>query len=261
MKNTDFFAEITQVQIPWGDRKIGIPVFYNDTLVLEVLVLASLKKVEKILPSDRIHPLRVTPWHCIVALSAYQYRDSGIGPYNEVSVSIPFILDRPSPVLIGVARKPPEEPMAYIYHLPVTSEIARATGVRSANFPKFLSEISFQDDKDWVSCMVSSNNQKILKLTGRKLKLRPMGRQRMYPVTLQNGYLLRLEVISSECQMGSSMSSSDVNLELGDHPVAEDLRSLGLGRTLRYQYCPTRKSILTPVFESYCIRKEGAPKA
>jgi len=252
---TDFFAEIPQVKIQWDNRPIGIPVFYNDTLILEALFLASLKDVRKTLPSARIHPLRVTPWHCIVALSAYQYRDSGIGPYNEVSISVPFILDRPSPVLMGVVRKPPEEPMAYIWHLPVTSEIARTTGLKSANFPKFLSDINFHDDKDWISCMVVSNGKKLLTLKGRRLSLKPMGRQRMYPVTLHNGYLLRLEVIMSECQMGSSMNLSDVNLELGDHPIAEELRHWHLGRLLRYQYCPTRQSILTPVFESFSVRK------
>jgi hypothetical protein len=38
---------------------------------------------------------------------------------------------------------------------------------------------------------------------------------------------------------------------LGDHPIAQELEELGLGRMLAYQYAPSYQSILSPVLESF----------
>jgi hypothetical protein len=51
--------------------------------------------------------------------------------------------------------------------------------------------------------------------------------------------------------MGTSKSGEDVKLELGEHPIADELRALNLGRVLSYSYCPLAQGILTPVFESF----------
>jgi hypothetical protein len=37
---------------------------------------------------------------------------------------------------------------------------------------------------------------------------------------------------------------------LGDHPIAQELKGLDIGRLLGYQYQPEYQTILTPVIES-----------
>jgi hypothetical protein len=52
-------------------------------------------------------------------------------------------------------------------------------------------------------------------------------------------------------EIGSSKSQGDVSLTLGEHPIAGELKELGLGKMLGYQYCAHAQGILTPVIESF----------
>lgn len=93
----------------------------------------------------------------------------------------------------------------------------------------------------------------VLTLRGRKLDLSRAPRQRTYPLTHRRGYILRSKFIGSEQEMGASRSGEDIKLELGDHPIAQELRDLAVGRVMAYYYCPQLQGILTPVIESYAV--------
>lgn len=253
MRNTEFFRQIEHMEIPWGSRTIFFPVFYYDVATLSVQFLASIERVRKLLPSSRMHPLRVTPWHCVVSISAFEYRDSDIGPYNEVSIGVPVVLNEPSPLFTGILSKVPAVPKIYVRHLPVTTEIAREAGVKFAGYPKFLAEITFERDGKWVRCQVREAGQHILTLTGREGVLSSVTRSRMQPITVRSGYMLRCELIVSERRQVSGRGSSGVRLELGDHPIAQEVREWKLGKILAYQYAPQHQAILTPVAESFAV--------
>jgi hypothetical protein len=253
VRNLDFFEEIEHREVPWGEKTICIPVFYYDAMTMEALFAATLTKLQAWMPSPRMRPLRLTPWHGMISISAMEYRDSDIGPYNEVSISVPFTLDRPSPILTGILRKAPEEPRAFIRHLPVTTEIARDLGVEFAGYPKILASIEFEREADRVTCHVVEDNQHILTFSGRQLETHQAPRVRMHVFTSRKGRLLRSELILSERQQAASKKAAHAQLELGDHPIAQELKALNLGRMLAYQYTPQYQSILTPVIESFAL--------
>ncbi len=253
MQKIDFFEGIQQAPVKVGTQSVPFPLFYRDLAYLGVFLLAPLDAVKSTLPSKRMLPFRLTPWHCIVTITASEYKDSDIGPYNAVSIGVPFVLDKASPVFTGILHKPPEVPMIYLIHLPVTTEIARDTGVAVANFPESLADISFNSDEQWVNCKVDAEGKNILRLSARKLGLSPHPRQRVYPVTLQQDRLLRSELNYSESRAGVSRKQSDVSLEFGEHPIGLKLKELNLGRVLQYQYYPAGQAVLTMVSESYTI--------
>jgi hypothetical protein len=256
MQNTDFFQQIKQVDIPWRSTKISLPVFYYDVSTLCVQFLASIKKVRQFLPSGRMQPFRVTPWHCVVSISAFEYRNSDIGAYNEVSIAVPVILDESSPLFIGTLNQVPKVPQVYIHHLPVTTEIARDLGVEFAGYPKFLAEIDFERDGKWVRCHLKQANQSILTLTAQEGKLQNVPRSRMQPITVRSGYLLRCDLIVSERQQMGHQGAFGVSLELGKHSIAEELKQWNLGKIIGYQYAPQHQAILTPVIESFSVIKD-----
>ncbi len=253
MRNMDFFEQIEHREVLWDERKIFVPVFYYDSMTMGALFIVPLTKLKERMPSSRMHPLRITPWHGAISITAMEYRETDIGPYNEVSISIPFTLDRPTPIFTGILRKAPAEPSIFILHLPVSTQIARDAGVELAGYPKIVASIEFEKETDWVTCHLAENNQHILSFTGRRLEDHQVPRTRMHAFTSRGGRLLRSEVILSERQQAGSRQSAHVQLKLGDHPIAQELKALNPGRMLSYQYTPQCQSILTPVIESFAL--------
>lgn len=251
MQSQDFFRGIPQVDVKVGSMNSRYPIFYREVAYISVFLLAPLEKVKSILPSKRMHPFRLTPWHCVVTVTATQYKDSDVGPYNQVSVGVPFVLDNTTPVFTGILHKPPEVPMIYTLYLPVTTEIARITGIEVANYPEFLAEINFEEDDKWINCKVKSDGKDILKLSGRKISLNKYPRQHVCPVTVKDNHLLRSEFNFSESYAGYSKKQSDVHLEFGNHPIGLKLKDLTLNKILQYQYYPSGQAILSMVNESY----------
>jgi hypothetical protein len=90
MRNSDFFQEIAHVDVLWGDMTLSVPLFYYDIGAIGVGYLTPLDNIRKLLPSPRMHPLRVTPWHGITTINAYEYRNCDIGPYNKVAIGFPI---------------------------------------------------------------------------------------------------------------------------------------------------------------------------
>lgn len=251
MRASGFYEGVAHLPFHWQDRTFYSPTFYYDVRMLSAQFMAPLKMIRALLPSEQLHPLRVTPGHGVVAIVAYEYRASDLGPYNETAIAIPVSLGRPSPVFTGLLRKAPEEPDAFLVHLPVTTEIAYRIGVETAAYPKFLAEIEFEDEGDWVGSRLSEAGQHILTLRVRKGPLRPTPRSRLHPINTRAGRLLRSMVISDEREEFVSRKASDARLELGDHRMAQELRNLRLGQMLECAYAPRMQTILMPVMESF----------
>jgi hypothetical protein len=251
MSTNDFYQEIEHTPVPWRQYELHVPLFYPDIMFMNMSILAPTENVRAVLPSKRLKPYRITPWQSALSITTYQYRECDIGPYNEVAIGIPVTIDEETPLFTGSLRKMPKEPKVYSHHLPVTTEIAREVGAEFAGYPKFVADIEFVDDGDWVTCKLSDKNKHVLSLSGRKLGLKTAPRYCAHPITYRGEYILRSEFVVSEREMGYSNSGDDVKLELGDHPIAEELRKLNLGKVVSYSYCPHAQGILTPVFESF----------
>jgi hypothetical protein len=247
----DFFQEIEHTAVPWGQYQLHVPVFYYDVMFMSVSILAPLDKIRALLPSNRLKPYRITPWQGALSITAYEYRESDIGPYNEVSIAVPVTIDKETPMFTGSLRRMPKDLMVYSHHLPVTTEIARAVGADFAGYPKFIADIRFVEEGDWLSCELKADGQDVLRLSGRKLDVKRFTRLRVNPITFRRGYFLRSEWVISERDMGTSNGRGDVRIELGEHEISEELRALNLGRVTGYRYCPHAQGILTPVFESF----------
>ena len=251
MDTDDFFQEIEHTPVPWRQRQLFVPIFYPSIMFMTAAFLVPIAKMRTLLPSKRLKPYRITPWHSIFSIALYRYHESDLGPYNEVLLGVPVTIDEETPLFTGSLRKLPAEPMTLIQHLPVTTEIAREVGAEFAGYPKFLADIEFAEEGDWITCELRANNQRILTLKGRKLDLAQCPRFRVYPLTYRRGYILRSELIISERKMGTSKRREDVELVLGEHTIAEELKAMNLGKLASYSYCPQAQGILTPVIESF----------
>jgi len=246
MISNDFYQEIEHTPVQGRNYKLHVPLFYSDFMLISASYLAPLERIETILPSSRLKPYRITPWHGVVSITVYKYRKCDIGPYNEVGVGIPVTLDQPTPLFTGLIRPMPSNPFIYSHRLPVTTRIAMDVGKEFAGYPKFIAEIDFSEEGNWINCSLSEAGQNIIKFSGKIINTITSQRITINPITHRNGYLLRSELILDDREIGSSSNANDVKLVLGEHPISDELRDLQLGRLTRYLYCPRVQGILTP---------------
>jgi hypothetical protein len=251
MRDLAFYQQVDQLQKPCRGRPLHLPVFYYDLTAVMAGFLTPLDGVRALLPSPRMKPLRATPWHAVTIISCFEYRDSDAGPYNEVAIAFPFTMDRAAPVLTGLLDEIARGPLAYVYKLPVTTELAYQFGVDFYNYPKFMANIDFTREDGWIRCRLAEGGRHILTLSARQLPLKPAPRWRFHGITTRDDRILRSEVIVNVRRQAFSRNPANVRLELGDHELGKELGRLKLGRMVHLQYLPECQTTLSGVVESY----------
>jgi len=257
MRDLQFYQQVDHLQKDCRGRAFSLPVFYYDVTAVMAGFLTPLEKVQALLPSLRMKPLRATPWHAVTIISCFEYRDSDAGPYNEVAIAFPFTLDKSVPVLTGLLGEIKRGPLAYVYKLPVTTEIAYQFGVEFYNYPKFLATIDFTRENNWIRCRLAEGGRHILTLSARQLLVNHSPRWRFHGITTRDNLILRSEVIVNVRNQAISRNPGHIKLEIGDHELGEELRQLNLGRMVHYQYFPECQTILSGVVESYDISSQN----
>jgi hypothetical protein len=252
-RDSEFFQHIIQSKISWRDSIMPFPPFYYDAMSIEAAFLVKTERMKTLLPSVRLHPLRIIPGYSIMVISALCYRDTDIGSYNEVLIGIPITLDEPSRLFTGIIHRFPEIPFVYILHLPVTTEIALRGGIDFLGTPKFPADITFEEESDFIKCRLTEKGTHILTLAVRKGHLKPTNRSYTRMINIQGGYLLRWDFIMSEHQKSISNKRSDVQLYLGHYPISQKLMEMEIRRSMISEYSPHFMAIVGPVMESFKI--------
>jgi hypothetical protein len=247
--NDDLFSGVLQwdFPVPALGRTAKLPVFYRDAASMTATFLASTRHVRRLLPLGAMHPVEMVPGRCLVGFSAFEYRCCDIDPYNELSISVPITFGRRSvPGATLLAQMARRRFSAYIWQLPVTTEIARWGGVQMYGYPKFIADISFRRAGGMRVCSLAHDGVSILELRGRELDASPQPLLRFETYSVKDGIPLRANVVTRPIRMAQSFARSAAELQIGaGHEIGRTLRELELGsRPVFYQYCPESQMIL-----------------
>lgn len=207
-------------------HEVDLPLSTHATMTGAVLS-ASPEAVRELLPPG-LTPIRVTRNRAAVTLLCVDYdrigHDSGISPYDEFGVLIPAAHDssRALPYVSVLTRGV----SGYVWHLPVTSEPAAALGVDIWGYPKAVADITHDEDGSTRRTAVSIDGQRVIDVT--------IDRPPMFDwtdtnasYTTKEGRLLR-EELDVDGTFGVWPYSSGIAYSLGDHPRADQLRTLDL---------------------------------
>ena len=256
MRDLEFFAGVPQHPVMVAGYDGPSPAFYYDYSQTAVALATPLERIRELLPSPRLYPLRLTPRSGVTVIGVYEYRDTDIGPYNEVVIGFPVTVDRNAPVLTELRRFQVHGGSLFVWQLPVTTAIARDIGVELAGYPKFLADIGISDEAGLVTSWAAEGDRHLLTL---RLPHRPPRRRevrvRAMPVTVKGDRLLRSASIARVSREAVAYDGRGVELELGDHPVAEGLRRLQMGRVIMASYAPANQMVLPGPTESWPLAK------
>ena len=251
-RDLEFFRGVPQRLITVAGYVRPTPAFFYDSSEADVYLATPLERIRELLPSSRLYPLRLTPRSGVTLMVATEYRDSDFGAYREVIIGFPVTVDRNAMVTTELRSFMAQGGSIYIWQMPVTTAVGRDVGVEVAGSRRFLAEIDFRAEAGLVTCRLAEGGRHILTL---RLRHRPPRRRdervRYEPVTVKSDRLLRATSITRIPRAAVAHDGRGVELDLGDHPLADELRHLRLGRVIMASYAPANQSILGPPLESW----------
>ncbi len=216
-------------------RKIGVPVEVRAARQWTVQYLVPAGAAQQLIAATGLEVTGPVPGRALLALAVCRYLDTDLDPYHEVAMSLvvrrhdaparPSGLER----IRGFARG---DLGAYIHRLPVDQAFTCAAGRDIWGFPKWVTTIDIDEPAEGadrhrcVTARLVDGNHHVLTLTvfgGGRLALPATAP----PTYSFDGGILRKTLWSTRTA-GVSGRPGGARLVLGDHPMAEELRSLGL---------------------------------
>jgi len=229
----EFLTNLLQVETDLSGHHFKIPILYRDASSVTAIFPARAKVAQRMLPHRELRPTLLGPGVASVAVTFFEYRDTDIGPYNEMAVSIPCVYgQRPVP-LWTVARQMRRRTLsAYVLQLPVTTEIARVGGVELYGFPKIVAPVDYATEGRHFEGALHVDGRRVLGLGGQL----PEDTEEDVPVryitySMREGRLMEANVTVRADAMGVARGGREMELDLDDeHPIARQLAELVLRR-------------------------------
>lgn len=249
MRRSTFFDGVRQAEIDLTGDPVKLPIFYYDGEAMTGVFPAKLSRLRKYLPDKRLQPARLAPGIGVVTISCFEYRESDVGTYNELAIGI--ALNYPNhranlpgrSLLGGVIRGQMD---GYVWHLPVTTELAWKAGRELWNYPKIVAPIDFSQDDSTRTCKLSDEGEHILTMRADRLKSTRAENLQLFTHVYQDGQPQRGEFRLRMLNSGQSIKPGAAELELGSkHPWALELREVLLStKSIASSYSPSMEGIL-----------------
>jgi acetoacetate decarboxylase len=232
----EIFADIKTEDIEVGGFHFKAPFRYFDYSLISAAFPAPVESVKRVLPSKKLRLVEAAPRITTVSLVATENRAiDGMNPYNEFDVMVP--------VTYETGDNEQELPGVYCIYLPVTTKEALVGGVEIYGYPKFLANISFKHVGEIRLCRVCAAGKEIITLEVGKSATK-LESYDIYTYTVKDGQLLRT-LLQVQGQNSTHHVRGGASFTLGDHPVAEEIKALGIESTsVMHRYAPQLKMLL-----------------
>ena len=205
---------------------LEVPVRYTDGAALACIYRVPLDAARAVLESECFEPLPVGG-RALVQVMALEYRDTSVGPYNELGV---LVLARRTGTAPSAARAVMKTEAVgdagwFVVNLPVTTGLSCAAGRELWGFPKYVTRLDTKFDRQTVQIILGEE----LVIEHRVRFGVPMPCPPYVFFSELDGRLLRTVVpVEHKLHMGGARS---VRVHItGDGPTSATVRTLGLDR-------------------------------
>ncbi len=209
-------------------RELAMPVEVRAARSWAATFVVSAAATQTLVAPAGLQVAQIRKGKAIATLAFVRYEDTDLGVYNELAVA--FVVRRhdardasPARMALEVARN---QTGVYIHHLPVNQEFTLEAGRTIWGYPKFMAEIDIDERPNGTTCTLRHDGSLVLNLLVRK-GIKPWPRVPNLPTyTFLDGVLRRTPWETTPA--GTRGRIGGAVLELGSHPIASELRSLGL---------------------------------
>lgn len=210
------------------DTDVRVPMTVERAVAGLTVLAGDADAIDAALPDDLV-PVRLPGGFGVVLLLAVDYVDNPLGDYDEVVVGLAA---RPLGIRGGPARGAMDVLRGrfgvWIQHMAVSQAFTREAGDAIWGYPKTLDDIAFDHDGRHATCEWARDGRDILRIT-------QSTRGRLAAPPLPATTYTRIEGRTMRTRLtararGVGVTVAGVAVELGEHPVADELAALGLDR-------------------------------
>lgn len=209
-------------------RTVALPVEIRAARSWAATYVVPAEPAQAIVGPSGLEIAEMRPGKAILSIAAMRYEDGDLDRYNEVAVA--FLVRqhdaepaRPAARALEVARN---RTGVFIHHLPVDQGFTLEAGRTIWGYPKFMAGIDIDEHDRETTIALRHDGAHVLTLTVRR-GMRPWPRIPNVPTyTLMDGVLRRTPW--ETWHDGTRGRLGGAQIELGSHPIADELRSLGL---------------------------------
>jgi len=230
-----------------GKATFDLPILYFRDDFFALFFTADTQKVRDLIPSARLHPVLLTARKAMVGIGAFNYIDTTIGPYGEVAVVLPVVYGlSPPPVILPALMESRYTGFgSLVAHLPVTKQVARDAGRGEWGYTKFVADMNFVITPEFMECRMEEEDRHILTLRVARKGLAVKDNKPLITYSVKEGNLIKTTIPQrGSCRV--AIQPGDSFLRLGDHPMAESIRALGLSKKPFMSRCYLERSGILP---------------
>lgn len=211
-------------------KSIVLPLVVRDATYMTAVFVVSAAVARHLVPDPRLQIAELLPGRALCVISGIEYHDNDLGRYNELSIAFfaTFGSERPRPLFGTLTAFARHTLAAYIHRLPVTTELSCAAGRDIWGFPKTVEQIEFADEGPLRRCRLSMGGTQVLTLAMHRGGRRQMKDIPQDVYAWRDGCLYRTPSVMGGTGVGLRLGGAI--LTLGVHPIADELRRLGLPR-------------------------------
>lgn len=208
-------------------RTLTLPVEVRDADSWAAQFFVPAAAAQQIVDPTGLEVAQPLPGRAVVNIAFVRYKDTDLGAYNELAVA--FLVRRHDAPLTSALSKMREfargEIGVYIHHLPVTQTFTLEAGRTIWGYPKFLADIEITEEEGRVICALAHEDSYVLTLELREGGPIKLPQQDLATYSNLDGILRRTEW-DQHAPIKARLRGA--TLELGSHPIADELRTLGL---------------------------------
>jgi hypothetical protein len=209
-------------------QEIETPVEVRDASAHMASFLVPAPAAQDLIRDSGLDVAEPLPGRAVCSIAFMRYLDSDLGPYQELAVA--FLVRHKGMEPASAFTKSAEVARgflgAFIYQLPVNQEFTLEAGRSIWGFPKFLADIEIDLTTPVKRCTLSHDGDFVLSLAIRPGVSMPTRGSSIDAYSRADGVLRRtawsMDVTGVRGRPGGAV------LALGDHPIAKELRGLGL---------------------------------
>lgn len=221
-------------------REVRLPVLVRDADALMAYYLVSASAAQRLVDPAGLEVAAVLPGRALCTIGTMNYRDNDLGQYYEIAVTF-YVRERGQrslPLIGSLLDFQQGRVGAYIHQLPVNGEFTCAAGNEIWGFPKSVCDIQLSQRDGTQTTVWKKDGRHVLTHTLVMPRSKSVRTAHATSYSFRNGIRYKTPTEMTVENVGAKFFGG-ATLELGDHPIAGELRSLGLPkRALLTTYVP-----------------------